>query len=207
MFKKMISKATQKVSEVSSKAEESLGGIKDSSKVIDKYWPMIEGMLVKNFLSKTTTNLDDAALEKVLSTAYEALPAPVRLVLPKEKFIEFCLSKKGDILQKAKSTAPISLEELLPKFIAVVSVVDGVNDELIREGVKILEEKEIDSSNLAKFIGEFVVQRALSKEEFEIRVSEVIIEAKGMEDDKKEELKAIIDRLGVKELEIIKEIG
>jgi len=203
----MISKATQKVSEVSSKAEESLGGIKDSSKVIDKYWPMIEGMLVKNFLSKTTTNLDDAALEKVLSTAYEALPAPVRLVLPKEKFIEFCLSKKGDILQKAKSTAPISLEELLPKFIAVVSVVDGVNDELIREGVKILEEKEIDSSNLAKFIGEFVVQRALSKEEFEIRVSEVIIEAKGMEDDKKEELKAIIDRLGVKELEIIKEIG
>ena len=207
MFKKMISKATQKVSEVSSKAEESLGGIKDSSKVIDKYWPMIEGMLVKNFLSKTTTNLDDAALEKVLSTAYEALPAPVRLVLPKEKFIEFCLSKKGDILQKAKSTAPISLEELLPKFIAVVSVVDGVNEKIIKKGVEVLEEKEIDSSNLAKFIGEFVIQRALSKDEFEIRVSEIIIEAKGIEEDKKEELKAIIDRLGVKELEIIKEIG
>jgi len=93
MFQKMMTKATSKISNLQDEVKKQ--SIGDTSSIIEKYWPQIETLLIQQLLKVTKDQLqDDKNFEKVFLTAYEVIPTPVKIVLPREKFLAFCMSKK-----------------------------------------------------------------------------------------------------------------
>ena len=85
---------------------------------IEQNWPKIENMLINSLLTVTEEKLkDDATLEVLLGKAYEVLPIVVRLVLPREKFVEFSMKKRDSLLlklQEHKNKEGGSIDERVP---------------------------------------------------------------------------------------------
>lgn len=65
----------------------------------DKHWPAVEKILVDGLLSVAHDRLkDDEAFLYAVEKAFELLPAPVRLVLPRGAFIKHSLTHRDSIV-------------------------------------------------------------------------------------------------------------
>jgi len=70
--------------------------VQASSTLFEKHLPAIEGVVSQALRDLTQDKLkDDALLEIAFARAYELLPLPIRLVIPRDKFFAFCKSKKS----------------------------------------------------------------------------------------------------------------
>jgi len=71
------------------------------SALVDQHWQTIERVTVDGLLSVSADKLkDDAMVKDVLERAYEALPTVVRLVLPRDRYLEIVIQKKQPLLAK-----------------------------------------------------------------------------------------------------------
>ena len=71
------------------------------SALVDQHWQTIERVTVDGLLSVSAEKLkDDAMVKDVLERAYEALPTVIRLVLPRERYLEIVIQKKQPLLAK-----------------------------------------------------------------------------------------------------------
>jgi hypothetical protein len=69
--------------------------------IIDKHWAKVEKILYDRLVNLANSKLnDDKSLEFVFDKAYELMPMPIRLILPRHQFIQFCLNRKTFILRK-----------------------------------------------------------------------------------------------------------
>jgi hypothetical protein len=84
-----------------------LGGMESGkSKAIElfeKHRPEIENILVNGLLTVAEEKLkDNETLKQVFEKGYEALPLPVRLLLPCATFVEFSMKEKEPLLLKVQ---------------------------------------------------------------------------------------------------------
>ena len=71
------------------------------SALVEQHWQTIERVTVDGLLNVSTEKLkDDAMVKDVLERAYEALPTVIRLVLPRERYLEIVIQKKQPLLAK-----------------------------------------------------------------------------------------------------------
>lgn len=71
------------------------------SALVEQHWQTIERVTVDGLLSVSAEKLKDEAMVKdVLERAYEALPTVIRLVLPRERYLEIVIQKKQPLLAK-----------------------------------------------------------------------------------------------------------
>ncbi|MGE8668409.1 MAG: hypothetical protein ACN6PM_11820 [Achromobacter mucicolens] len=71
------------------------------SALVEQHWQTIERVTVDGLLSVSAEKLkDDAMVKDVLERAYEALPTVVRLVLPRDRYLEIVIQKKQPLLAK-----------------------------------------------------------------------------------------------------------
>lgn len=71
------------------------------SALVEQHWQTIERVTVDGLLSVSAEKLKDEAMVKdVLERAYEALPTVVRLVLPRDRYLEIVIQKKQPLLAK-----------------------------------------------------------------------------------------------------------
>jgi hypothetical protein len=71
------------------------------SALVEQHWQTIERVTVDGLLSVSAEKLkDEAMIKDVLERAYEALPTVVRLVLPRERYLEIVIQKKQPLLAK-----------------------------------------------------------------------------------------------------------
>ncbi|WP_313620079.1 hypothetical protein [Achromobacter sp.] len=69
--------------------------------LVEQHWQTIERVTVDGLLSVSAEKLKDEAMVKdVLERAYEALPTVIRLVLPRERYLEIVIQKKQPLLAK-----------------------------------------------------------------------------------------------------------
>lgn len=69
--------------------------------LVEQHWQTIERVTVDGLLSVSAEKLKDEAMVKdVLERAYEALPTVVRLVLPRDRYLEIVIQKKQPLLAK-----------------------------------------------------------------------------------------------------------
>lgn len=95
---------------------------KNKTKVyFEEHWPKIEEFLVKGLLDISQEKLlDEKTFIPLFEKSYELLPTPVRLVIPRERFMGFCLERKEPLVTKvisyqndwkAKSYSPVLIEQ------------------------------------------------------------------------------------------------
>jgi hypothetical protein len=78
----------------------SLKSVKFDS-VLSNHWPKIESHLLPRLINLTEVGLkNDDSLGLVFVKAYEFLPAPIRLLTDRQKFVDYCLSHRETILSK-----------------------------------------------------------------------------------------------------------
>lgn len=80
----------------------------------EKHWPAVEKVLVDGLLSVAHDRLkDDEAFLLAVEKAFELLPTPVRLVLPRSAFIKHSLTHRDSIVAQidAKRADRLLLEE------------------------------------------------------------------------------------------------
>ncbi len=71
------------------------------SALVEQHWQTIERVTVDGLLSVSAEKLKDEAMVKdVLERAYEALPTVVRLVLPRDRYLEIVIQRKQPLLAK-----------------------------------------------------------------------------------------------------------
>jgi hypothetical protein len=71
------------------------------SSIIEKHWAKVEKILYEMLVNLANSKLnDDESLAFVFDKAYELMPTPIRLILPRNQFIQFCLNRKELILRK-----------------------------------------------------------------------------------------------------------
>ncbi|GEM_PF-7007633 len=93
-----------------SKARESsvnsIKSTKDKSKqAIEKHWPVIERVVVDGLIDITEEKLrDEEFLKSSFENAYELLPTAVRFMINRDKFINFCVSRREPILERIESS-------------------------------------------------------------------------------------------------------
>lgn len=113
MFKSLINKA--KIVTESNDKENPISSAQDSdldndsllnsksNEVYEQYWPKIESIIIEKALPLVEDTLEsDSGLVTLFEMTYEMLPGVIRIVLSREKFIEFCLNKKEPLLHKIK---------------------------------------------------------------------------------------------------------
>lgn len=87
----------------------------------EKHWPTIEGVLVEGLLSIAEEKLrDDKTLESALIKLYETLPLAARLVLSRDRFLEFTMARRDPLLLKVQNVrAERSCQASQPKLEAL----------------------------------------------------------------------------------------
>ncbi len=69
--------------------------------LFDQYYPKIEPIIVNGLLKIAVDKLkDDKSLNTIFLNAYKMLPLPVRLIIPKHRFLEFTMTHRDPLLQK-----------------------------------------------------------------------------------------------------------
>jgi len=128
--------------------------------IIEKHWAKVEKILYEMLVNLANSKLnDEEALAFAFDKAYELVPTPIRLILPRNQFIQFCLNRKELILRKIPSynelknkqlnkkpnqsqtisTVPNSAiqnefyESLLPELLALCITADGTPEIVERE--------------------------------------------------------------------------
>jgi hypothetical protein len=227
MFNKMMSKAKESIPDVSCDSVKNVINetVTDSkngtNSILDKYWPIVEELLLDKLLTVAGDSLNnDEALEQVFSTAYELIPTPVRLVLPRDTFIQFCMCKKEPLLKKleeykssnktpTKKETVISMEpaidnlycELLPELLALCIVADGLIEkgeiqlatEIITHDT-ILEDKEKALNELATHVGSLIMQKSTAQSVFKLKSMDVFSKiSKITNENEKERIKIIVE--------------
>lgn len=130
-------------------AQKALGGVIDGAKsstesIIEKNWPKVEMVLYEGLIGLAENKLkDDKSLASAFETTYELMPTAIRLVLSREKFIDFCLTRKESILQKL-SAYKIEKTGIMP-------LSNSNNEELITS-TKLIESDSIYQSLLPEVI-------------------------------------------------------
>lgn len=113
MFKDLMGKAKSAAEKIDLKSSleaakksttENITATKSKAKdVFDKNWPKFEEVIVKGLINITEEKLkDDKALAAAFEKAYELLPVPVRLVLSRDNFLNFCMLKREPLLEKVQ---------------------------------------------------------------------------------------------------------
>ncbi len=108
----MLKKFLKKSDDVNAEEEKTDGKIKI---LFDEQWPKIESFIVEHALKMADDKLNDEAfVEGVIMKSYELLPAVVRLVISREKFMTFVKAKQEPLkekirLAKTKQTADLSV--------------------------------------------------------------------------------------------------
>jgi hypothetical protein len=113
MFKGMTDKAksltdgmniTQKLAAAKNLAVENMtSGKSKAIELFEQHRPEIENILVNGLLSVAEEKLqDNETLQRVFEKGYEALPMPVRLLLPRTTFVEFSMKEKEPLLLKLR---------------------------------------------------------------------------------------------------------
>ena len=103
MLKNLVNRtksATEKIDvkgafgSVKNSTSEKLSSTKSkANKIIEKNWPKIEKVIIETMVSTAEDKLtNDSMLESLFETVYEVLPMPLRLVIPRKKFIHFFLT-------------------------------------------------------------------------------------------------------------------
>jgi len=117
-----------------SKVKASFSETTNSTDLIDTYWPIIQNAIMEKSKDMIKEGLKDENIETVLNLTYETLPSPVRLILPKDKFIEYSISKKNDLLDMDSENIDnivkteekqINYEKLLVDILAISIVADN----------------------------------------------------------------------------------
>ncbi|MDO6496661.1 hypothetical protein [Photobacterium sanguinicancri] len=94
MFGKLKEKATQL-------AADKVGG-NSIDEIMQGHWPKVEAILVEKLVAVAGDKLNQPGyIDSFFENGYEFLPAPVRMMLPKEKFVAYCVTKKEPLLLKA----------------------------------------------------------------------------------------------------------
>lgn len=69
------------------------------SRTLEDHWPLIEKILIDGLLQIAEEKLrDDVFLADLFEKTYELLPAPVRLIIKRDKYLSFCLKRKEPLL-------------------------------------------------------------------------------------------------------------
>jgi len=102
MFGKLGNKAKQE------STDNNVGSDK-VNELIQAQWPKIEGLLLERLgpIAGDKIN-DDEFVTKAFENTYEFLPMPVRLVLPKEKFVSYCMDNKAPLIEKLNELNSVS---------------------------------------------------------------------------------------------------
>lgn len=130
MFKKLIEKASSSVAEIGALVDKNtedakknveekmrdIGSIKNSVaemassgadhafSIFEKNWPLIERILLDGLLSIAIEHLkDDELVRGIMEKVYETLPIGVRLVLPRDRYIEFAIRQREPLLLQLDS--------------------------------------------------------------------------------------------------------
>lgn len=114
MFKSMFDKVSSAAKDINLKSslestQKSVGDMVEGAKnntdsMMEKYWPKVERLLYEGLGGVAENKLkDDKSLASAFEVAYEVMPTPVRLILPRDKFVGFCLERKEPILRKLSS--------------------------------------------------------------------------------------------------------
>jgi hypothetical protein len=86
------------------------------SSIIEKHWAKVEKILYEILVNLANSKLnDDESLAFVFNKAYELMPTPIRLILPRNQFIQFCLNRKELILRKIPSYNELKNKQLNKK--------------------------------------------------------------------------------------------
>lgn len=116
MFEK-IKSASAELSDRARRAKESLNKVKETSskslyagkeksqQIIEKHWPTIERVVTDGLLSIAEDKLkDEAFLQLSFEKIYELLPAAVRFVIARDKFISYCMGHRDPILLRLEAS-------------------------------------------------------------------------------------------------------
>ena len=77
---------------------------KKTAALAGEYRPTVEKVVVEGLLSVAIDRLgDDKTVCGVMESAYELLPAPVRLVLSRERYLKFVLDNRDSLVSKASA--------------------------------------------------------------------------------------------------------
>lgn len=135
-FRKAVSLASEHATDIAGKAKSTLGSVatevseragavssygaeqvsavsERASGLMEEYRPTVERVVVDGLLTIALDSLrDDAKVRGVMESAYELLPAPVRLVLSRERYLKFVLDNRDGLVLKA-STYQVERTEAL----------------------------------------------------------------------------------------------
>lgn len=104
------------------------------SSIIEKHWSKIEKILYEMLINMASSKLnDDEALAFVFDKAYEFMPTPIRLILPRNQFIQFCLSRKEFILRKIPSYNELKKKQINTKVSQSQTIVTVPNSDTKNE--------------------------------------------------------------------------
>ncbi len=172
-------------------AQKTIGGMIDGAKnstesIIEKNWPKVEMVLYEGLIGLAENKLkDDKSLASAFETAYELMPTAIRLVLSREKFIDFCLTRKESILQK--------LSDYRVEKTGIASFSNSNIEEKINS-VKLIESDSVYQSLLPELIGLCIAADG-KIEESEIELATAMIENDDFIKDKELAIKALLDSM------------
>jgi hypothetical protein len=97
--------ATERYEASKTKAAELVEGNRQRVEgAIAAHWPTVEAEVVKRLVNVAEGKLSDSAsVQAAFMTTYELLPAPVRLLLPRQSFIDYCMSHRDPLLAKVSA--------------------------------------------------------------------------------------------------------
>ncbi|MDD2055357.1 hypothetical protein NPS46_22655 [Pseudomonas putida] len=79
-------------------------GASAASSQMEAHWPAVEKLLVDGLLTVTHDSLkNDEVFLVAIEKAFELLPAPIRLLLPRSTFITFSLARRNAIVQRLQA--------------------------------------------------------------------------------------------------------
>lgn len=104
MFESATQKTTVAIIDAGVTAKSAISSGKESAgEVYEKYGPAIEKVVVDGLLGIAEEKLQDEKFLKIsLEKLYEVLPIPVRMIVSRDDFFDFCLARKEPILVKIK---------------------------------------------------------------------------------------------------------
>jgi len=166
--KTIISSANEAHTSVKKYAKETS---KCADDIFESYWPEIEKLVLSSLVDVVEAGFEnDATLEIFFKTTYQVMPTPFRLIISKNKYVGFCMSKKETILKSLSKykeenknnmdnlnylaidntvsstdeTTTVSIyEKLMPELIAFCIVADGlVEDKEIELATAIINSDE-----------------------------------------------------------------
>lgn len=235
MFKGLLDKASNATKNIALKssmrdAQKSVDSMIQGAKsnkdaILGKHWSKIEKLLYERLIVVAENKLhDDKSLELIFEKAYEVMPAPVRLILSRDRFVLFCLERKDMILEKLllykknNSSGDSNSEELpddsfldqesiysslIPELIALCITADGEIEEseielatAMIENDEFIEDKENALESLALNIDRLISDRKKSSAIFKMKSSSIISKIEKINNNKeREKVNTIVEHM------------